>query len=344
MLDPTTLFSYERDVEPRTIDASTLVVTLGAFADSGHVQKLLNSYIADTTSTRVLGTFDADQIIDYTGIRPPVTLDADHFTGYEKPRIELLHVTPGEGKPFLLLQGPEPNFQWERTAAAVRIVIEQLGVTRTLIASGFPAATPHTRPVPVTRFAGDPKDLVISSPLLGSVDMRASFTTLLTIRLAESRHSVIGLAAHIPSYAHEMDYHPALAALLTGLRSEGGPDLPETDALSEAIAQTRLTLDAAAGNNEQLGAMIEGFEENYSKMDGLIRTITASDASPIPGAENLTDEVEEFLRDVSQGPSTTPEHFNDSPEPSANAPEGRTELPDDPEGPSDSPTAPGADH
>ncbi len=297
MLDPTSLFTYERGIDSRTIDAHTLVVTLGAFADSGNVQHHLNDQLLETAPATLLGTFDADQLIDYTGIRPEVTLEADHFVGYKAPSIELFHVTPTDAPSFLVLKGPEPNFQWERMAHSVRVIVDQLGVTRTIVANGFPAATPHTRPVPITRYAGDPSDLIISSPMPGSVELRSSFTTLLTIRLAEAGHSIVGLAVHVPTYAHELDYLPALPALLSAIESAGGPRVTVSEELSQRVAESRAMLDAAMDENEQLRGLIGGFEENYARMDDAQAAMTA-DSSPIPGAEELTDEVESFLRGV----------------------------------------------
>ncbi|MDU1123616.1 MAG: PAC2 family protein, partial [Dermabacter sp.] len=61
MLDPTTLFSYERDVDSRSLHASTLVVTLGSFVDSGRVQEKLDEFITDNYPNRIVGTFDSDQ-------------------------------------------------------------------------------------------------------------------------------------------------------------------------------------------------------------------------------------------------------------------------------------------
>ncbi|MDO5644851.1 MAG: PAC2 family protein [Dermabacter sp.] len=300
MLDPTTLFTYERDVDSRNVSASTLLVTLDAFADSGNVQKHLNAHLSAMGTSRLVGSFDADQLIDYTGVRPEVTLDADHFVGYQKPSLDLYEVTTPGGGRFLVLMGPEPNFQWERAASAVRIIVEQLGVTRTIMASSFPTATPHTRPVPITRYAGDPKDLVISSPMPGSMELRSTFTTVLTLRLAEAGHSVVGLGAHVPSYAHDMDYFPAVPALLTAIETAGGPLIPSTEELETHVLETRAMLDTAAADNEQLQQLVTGFEENYTRMDGIINKVSTTDGAPIPGAEQLSDEVEEFLRDLGE--------------------------------------------
>lgn len=311
MLDPTTLFSYERDVDSRSLHASTLVVTLGSFVDSGRVQEKLDEFITDNYPNRIVGTFDSDQVIDYTAVRPPISLEQDHLTGYSSPALTLREVSPEGEAPFLLLSGPEPNFQWERVAHAVRIIVEQLGVTRTLVATSFPGATPHTRPVAVSRYAGDPKDLVLASPFPGTIEMRAFFPALLIVRMAEAGHPIIGLAAHVPSYAHEVEYYPALPALFTALDIEGGPAFTPTKKLEEKIAEVREALDQSAAENEQLASLIKGFEDNYSRMDGMVQHLTPGTDTPLPGAENLTTEVEDFLKEILDEPENTGEEGED---------------------------------
>lgn len=309
MLDPTTLFAYERDVDSRSVQARTLLVTLGAFADSGDIQSMLEQHILATHEHRLVGTLDADQLIDYGAIRPQITLDADRLMGYEQPRIELLEVEEDSGPGFLLLRGPEPSFQWERTAAAIRIVVEQLGVTRTIMVSGFPTATPHTRPTPITTYAAEPSDVTVPAPMPGTIELRSAFPLLLTTRLAEAGHAAVGLAAHIPSYAHEVAYAPALLSMLTSIETEGGPTIEPTEELEQTAAEVRAKLDEAVADNQQLQLMVGEFEKNYTRLDGFRAQLPMS-TRPIPGAEDLSDQVEDFLRQISDddddAPSTGP--------------------------------------
>ncbi|CAM3959256.1 PAC2 family protein [Helcobacillus massiliensis] len=305
MLDPTTLFSYERDVDARTVDAPTMLVTLGSYTDSGHVQATIDEHILSSFEHRLIGTVDADQVIDYTAVRPGITLDADRLTGYEAPRIELHEVSMPSKPRFLLLRGPEPNYQWERTAHAIRIVTEQLGVTRTVLVSGFPTATPHTRPTPVTTFAPRPEDLTISNPMPGPVGLRSAFPLVLAMRLAEADHAVVGLAAHIPSYAHEVEYFPAVLTLLSAVETAGGPAIEPSAQLEEKADGVRRQMDAALESNEQLQTMIGEFEANYARLDGFLQQIPTS-GDRIPGAEELSEDVEEFLRRMSEDEDNGP--------------------------------------
>jgi hypothetical protein len=73
-MDPTTLFTYERHVDARSLRGDTLVVTLGAFSDAGGAQQLVDAGVLNSLSNRVIGRFDMDQVHDYTGRRPEITL------------------------------------------------------------------------------------------------------------------------------------------------------------------------------------------------------------------------------------------------------------------------------
>lgn len=295
-MDPTTLFSYEPHIDSRLLRGTTLLITLGAFSDAGHAQEIADQHILDTHPSRVIGRIDMDQVFDYTGNRPPITLDRDHFADYEKPEMLLHEVTAADGEPFFLLTGPEPSFQWERLSSALRIVIEQLGVERTLLVQSFPAPVPHTRELPVTRFGGSAEDIASPRPLQAVFRMRSSFSSVLTLRLHESGHRVVGLAAQVPQYLHEIEYPAAPISLMRAVREEHGPEI-STSALEPAARAVREGIDAQVSENEQLQQMITALEENVDRM-----SIGAPvEESEVPSAEDIAAEVEQFLAGL--GPS-----------------------------------------
>ena len=336
-MDPTTLFSYERHVDSRALHGRTLLVTLGAFTDAGDAQRLLDDHLLNTLSSRVVGRVDMDQVHDYAGRRPEVTLQLDHFDDYEKPEILLHEVTDEEGQTFFLLTGPEPSFQWERVASALRIVVEQLGIERTLLLQGFPAPVPHTRELPVTRFAGDPESIEVRRSMPGTFRLRAPFTALLTMRLAEGGHDVVGLTVHVPQYLHEMSYPDAAIALLAAVGEEKGPHLT-AEALEAQAVPVREAIAAQVDAQPPLQEMVAGLEKRFDTM------ITSGVGSVVPSADDIAAEVEQYLAS-----------FGDEDGQDADGPAG-SQGPTDSEGPTDSqgpadadgpadpegPTAPGA--
>ena len=314
-MDPTTLFSYEQHVDSRSLRGRTLLVTLGAFSDAGSAQDLVDDHLLNTLSSRVVGRLDMDQVYDYAGRRPEVTLALDHFDDYETPEILLHEVTDPEGEVFFLLTGPEPSFQWERVSTALRIVVEQLGIERTLVLQGFPAPVPHTRELPVTRFAGDPESINVRRTMPGTFRLRAPFTALLTLRLADSGHDVVGLVAHVPQYLHELSYPDAAIALLRAVDQEQGPRVP-SDALEAQAQPVRDSVAAQVEAAPQLQEMVAGLEQRYERM------ITSGAGAEVPTADDIAAEVEEYLagfsgtdseQDDADGPDSPPSAGPDSP-------------------------------
>ncbi|MCL6423314.1 PAC2 family protein [Brachybacterium sp. JHP9] len=294
-MDPSTVFTYERHIDARTLRGSTLVVTLGAFTDAGAAQHLLDTHILELLDSRIIGRVDMDQVYDYTGHRPEITLDRDHFEDYEKPEILLHEVVAADGEPFFLLTGPEPSFQWERLASALRHVIEQLGVERTLLVQSFPAPVPHTRELPITRYGGASEDIMFPRPMPAVFRLRSTFTSVLTLRLHESGHPVVGLAAQVPQYLHETEYPVAALALLRAVREEGGPEIApgELEVIARAV---REGIDAQVAGNDQLQEMVRSLEENADRF----QLADAAEAE-VPSAEEIAAEVEQFLAGLDEG-------------------------------------------
>jgi len=293
VLDPTQLFSYESSIDQRTVHARTLVVTLGSYLDAGHAQRMIDDHLLNTLPNHKLGRFDADQVFDYAGHRPHVTFDHDHFTDFKTPEITLHQLTDNEQRTFLLLNGPEPALQWERMTAAIEHVIQEFDIQQTVLIHAFPAPTPHTRPVLVTQFASDPALVPIRSGVPATFEMSASFDSLLTIRLGEKNHAVIGLSAHVPHYLTTIDYPDAAIALLDKLAEVTSLNLPK----GELETLSKITHEQIAGqvdDNAELVAAIEAMEQHY---DALVRDrglpIKPED---LPTADEIGAEMESFLR------------------------------------------------
>lgn len=301
MLEPTSLFTWDAFVDQRTVRAGTLVVTLGSFADIGHMQRIVDTHILDTLPNRLLGRFDMDQLHDYAGRRPMILFDRDHFEQFRAPEITLHKVTDAAGTDFLLLRGPEPSLQWERMAAAVAHLVGQLDVERTVLIQSMPSPTPHTRPVAVSRFASASGLLPGNQPFLGTFQVSSSFNALLTVRLGESGHDAIGLLAHVPTYLADSDFPAASIAVLDALRASAGLDVPPGE-LVLASAGAMGAIDAQVKESEELTEMVEALEEQYDAFAEGRNRLERAEAD-LPSADELGAAAESFLRGLGeQGP------------------------------------------
>ena len=304
MLDPVSLFTWEPHIDQRRVHADTLVVTLGSFLDAGHAQRLLDTQLLDHLPNHVLGRFDADQVIDYSGRRPEIVFDRDHFADYAKPEIALHLVTDKEGRDFLLLNGPEPSFQWERMAAGIGYVIDQLGVKNTILTQSIPAPAPHTRPVAVTRYASDASMVADQDAMMGTFTLRASFPAVLTMRLGETEHPVTGLLAHVPHYIAEADYPDAAGSLMAALREATSLSLP-TEGFDLAGGLVRAQIDQQVQASEELTEMVSNLEANYERFITERSLRTARTAS-LPSADEIGAQFEDFLAGLGEDEPGTP--------------------------------------
>lgn len=300
MLDPVSLFSWEPHIDQRRLRADTLVLTLGSFSDAGHSQRLVNAHLLNQLPNRVVGRFDADQVVDYAGRRPLIVFDGDHYADYAQPGIDLHLVTDRDGKDFLLLTGPEPSLQWERMAASIAYVIEQTGVERTILAHAIPAGVPHTRRTSLTHYASDPSLLSEDRSPLGSFTMSASFSGVLTLRLGEAGHPVIGAVALVPHYIADSDYPDAARTLVEGVRDAGRLALP-TEGFELPSAALHAQLEQHRSGNDDFAAHVAALEEAYdeARREG---SLSDAESASLPSADEIGAQVEEFLAGLQGNP------------------------------------------
>ncbi|WP_409483291.1 PAC2 family protein [Arsenicicoccus dermatophilus] len=297
MQDPTGLYHFESDTDPQHLRASSLVVAMGAFIDAGHTGRLIGDHLLATLDHSVVATFDVDQMLDYRGRRPAMTFDRDRYTAYDDPTIVLHRVLDADGTPFLMLTGPEPDYQWERMVEAVRGLVRAFGVTLTVGVHGIPMGVPHTRPIGLTQHASSPALIPDNNPVFGEVQVPSSFASLLELRLGESGYDTVGFSVHVPHYLAQTDFADAA---LTGLRAVAGVTglaLPTAD-LAAVAGVNREAVDAEIGDNEEVLTVVRALEAQYDQWTrGLDKpTLLAPSPDELPTADEIGAEFERFLR------------------------------------------------
>ena len=191
-----------------------LIHALEGFSDAGHAIRLAAAHLRDALDTELVASFAIDDLLDYRSRRPMMTFKTDHFTSYEEPQLNLYALRDSLGTPFLLLAGLEPDLQWERFVAAVRLLAERLGVRETIGLGTIPMAVPHTRPVTMTAHSTN-RDLIADfQPWIGEVQVPSSVSNLLEYRMAQHGHDAVGFTVHVPHYLAQTDYPAAAEALL----------------------------------------------------------------------------------------------------------------------------------
>jgi hypothetical protein len=295
--DPSELFSFETDTPLGDLRASVLLVSLGGFVDAGQTQRLLTDHVLATLPHTVVATFDVDQLVDYRGRRPAMTFDRDRWSSYADPTLVLYRVVDADGEPFLVLYGPEPDYQWERVIEAIRSLNQMLGVTLTVSIHGIPMAVPHTRPIGRTAHATTPQLIGEHESLFGTVQVPGSITALLEMRLGESGHDALGFAVHVPHYLAQAQFADAAVLGLDSFVATTGLNIPAEDLVATAGLNRAEILQEIAGS-EEVTQVVEALERQYDAyIEGREKPgLLATDVRDLPTADEIGAEFEEFLR------------------------------------------------
>jgi len=302
VLDPEELLEYSDDIPE--LDRPVLIQALDGFVDAGSVRRLVREQLLASADS-VLVRFDVDQLIDYRSRRPPMVFERDHWSEYADPRLAVHLLHDDMGTPFLLLEGPEPDYQWERFLAAVALVVERLDVRLTVGLNAIPMAVPHTRPVGVIAHATRSELLGDHPSWIDRVQVPGSAGNLLEYRLGQRGHDAIGFAVHVPHYLAQSEFPASAVALLESVTKAAGLVLP-TGELRAAATRTAGEIDAQVAENSEVAEVVRALEEQYDAfVAGSGRSLLReSQPEPLPSADELGEAFELFL---AQQPAAEPD-------------------------------------
>ena len=314
MLDPLGLYDLHEPPESPSDspggDPSTgpvLLHALTGFIDAGQAGALAAAHLLETMEHRALATFDVDQLLDYRSRRPPMLFVEDHWETYEDPSLVLHELTDTAGTRFLLLEGAEPDVQWERFIAAVQSLVETFGVRLTIGIHGIPMGIPHTRPTSVTAHATRSELVTGRDAWVGTVQVPGSIINLLELRLGRSGRDAMGFAVHVPHYLAQADYPDAAAALLENVAAATDLTLP-TAPLRAAAEAARVDLDQQVAGSAEVAAVVQALEQQYDTYVEARGGDAPGDEQGLlagrrgfPTADELGAELERFLADQPKG-------------------------------------------
>ena len=179
MLNPEDLYlANNKILHDARLKNLTLVIALSSPQDAGSTAGQLGHFLLKELKNIEVVEFDTDQLHDYRSRRPHIFFNKDHFEQPIMPALKLYAVEDTLDKPFLLLTGSEPDYQWQRFQQALLSIVRTLDPSLVVLVSAFPMPVPHTRPMPVTAH-GSRKDLIEGiSPWRPKADLHANMTNL----------------------------------------------------------------------------------------------------------------------------------------------------------------------
>jgi len=287
-MDPRLLYTVHEDVLTGLAGhRPVLVHQLDGFVDAGQAGRLLTANLIEQLDSEVVAVFDHDQLHDYRSRRPAMIFDTNQWRAYADLQLRLLKMTDEQGEVFLLFSGPEPDVQWERLAAAVIGLIEQLDVRLTVTLHGIPMAVPHSRPITATAHATDPELVQGYRSWIDRVEVPASFTGLLEYRLGQLDRKAMGFAAHVPHYLAQAAFPAAGLALTRQLSQATGLAIP-LEPLEEASASNLTDINTEMAQSGEVQELVATLEQQYDAM-------AADTSQQVPSADEIGAEFELFL-------------------------------------------------
>jgi predicted ATP-grasp superfamily ATP-dependent carboligase len=288
MLDPRLLYTMDESVKAKLKEhRPVLIHQLDGFVDAGQAGRLFSAHLLEQLDHEVLAEFDHDQLHDYRSRRPAMIFDTNQWKSYADLHLRLYRVVDEHGEVFLLLAGPEPDVQWERLAAALIGLIEELGVRLTVSVHGIPMAVPHTRPVTLTAHATDAELVQGYRSWIDRVEVPASFTGLLEFRLGQLDRRAMGFAAHVPHYLAQAAFPEATLTLTKSLNQATGLAVP-LEPLEKASASNLADIAAEMATSAEVQELVATLEQQYDSLQ-------ADEAERVPSADEIAAEFERFL-------------------------------------------------
>ncbi len=288
MLDPRLLYTFDPEKwDSLRGEEPVLFHYFDGYMDAGSAGRHVAETMLAELEHEVLVEFDLDQLHDYRSRRPILTFNVDHWEEIKDYSLRIYKVRDLAGRPFLLLNGPEPDSQWNRFIEAVLQLTERLSVRTIFNGYGVPVAVPHTRPTIIHTHASD-SSLVSANPAwIERVEVPAGISSVLEYQAAREGREVIGLVAHVPHYLAQTSFYQAAAALMRRFAERSSLELP-THALDELVAANLSGINAEVNADNELPDLVRALEDQYEQF----ARVSPED---VPSADEIGAAVEAFL-------------------------------------------------
>lgn len=276
----------------------SMVIALQGYADAGQGVQQAGQHLLQALDHSAVASFHVDDLIDYRSRRPGVTIDEGRLVDREDLSLTLYRLEDSQGRPFLLLYGPEPDLRWEAFSRAVAELTERTGVDRVITLYAAPMTVPHTRPLVVSAHGTDPSLTKDLRNWDSRMIMPGSATLDVELLLSRAGLTTVGLTAHVPHYIAASDYPEATYGLLHAVESVAGLDLP-LRALEADMDKVRQQLAEQVDDSAEIAAVVGALERQYDEELSRLRRRRENGllapGQEVPSGEEISAEVEKFL-------------------------------------------------
>jgi predicted ATP-grasp superfamily ATP-dependent carboligase len=302
--DPGDLFQLAPQAQDLESDL-VMLYYLDGFIDAGAAGRQLAAHLLTSFEHTEIARFDVDSLIDYRSRRPAMFFVKDHWESVEVPAIVVHLLKDAAGTPFLLLDGLEPDREWETFTQAVLSLSAALKVRLVASFHGIPMGVPHTRPLGITGHATSTDLIDGYQPLVDRLQVPGSAMALIELRMGEASKPAVGFAVHVPHYLAHASYPAAAVALLAAVERATGLNLP-AEALRDAADVTDAEIARQVAGSDEVTEVVKSLEAQYDAFIAGNQDLLAEAPENMPTADELGAQFEKFLAEQQFGPGTDP--------------------------------------
>jgi proteasome assembly chaperone (PAC2) family protein len=278
------------------------VIAFEGWNDAGDAATLALDYLAREWEAQPCATIDPEDFYDFTVTRPKVKVTTGEQRRIEWPHIQVLAAqVPDAGHDMLLLRGVEPQLRWRSFCRAVVSIVQEVGAELVVVLGALLADVPHTRPVRVSGTTSNQELAERAGLAAPTYEGPTGIVGVLVEALREAGLPAASFWAAVPHYVHQLPSPKAALALVERSAALLGAPLDPGD-LRTAAAEYERQVSERVADDEDASAYVAQLEDaedlDADAAAGSLGT-PGSGLGPLPlgGADELTAEVERFLRD-----------------------------------------------
>lgn len=272
-----------------------LIAMLSGFSDAGSTISQVSEHLFGNLDNELIVRFDNDELLDYRSRRPVLFFEKDHIESYEPAVLGLYLLHDEADQPFLLLDGYEPDFRWEKFADAISELVSDLAVSSFTWIHSIPFPIPHSRPVGVT-VSGNRSDMIDRfSEWKPQTQVPGNIVHLLEYRLSQTGLPTAGFVLLVPHYLADNEV-PAAAITALELVSAATALVFPTDEIRDRDQAFLAKVSAQVEENPELQKLIATLESGYSTGEaGPSKAPIGKPTSVPPSADQIAEELENYL-------------------------------------------------
>ncbi len=273
--------------------APVVVLAFGGWSDTGTVTTDAARQLIEASGAERFLSVDPEEYFVFTETRPMVRLVDGGLREITWPQNEAWAARlPEAPHDLVVVSGVEPNLRWPPFATRFASALAALSPSLVCTLVARPAATPHTRPIPVS---GSSADATLARRFgFGPSGYQGLTGIIGVLHDAMRKHGLplVSVAASVPHYLSVDENPPATLALLRTLQPmiQFAPDLDELERASAAFVRR---VDEASSGDDQIVQYVRALEEQYQEGEAPAATVEPDDELD---AGDVLRDVENLLR------------------------------------------------